>query len=101
MEWQGGNPFRVPEGYFEGLSARIMDGLPERHPVVTPSVTRWQRALPWLYLAAVFTGLIVCFRTLLPVPAPETLYSEEDDYEEYLQQECVRYAMAEEIAFLE
>jgi hypothetical protein len=101
MEKQAGNPFRVPEGYFEGLTTQIMDGLPERQPMTTPTVIWRQRALPWLYLAAVFTGLIVCFRTFLPASAPETLCSEEEDYEEYLQQECTRYAMAEETAFLE
>lgn len=31
-----GNPFRVPEGYFDGFASQMMDKLPERDAVVIP-----------------------------------------------------------------
>jgi hypothetical protein len=100
MKNQADNPFRVPEGYFEGLTSQVIDNLPERQQVEVAAVTPWQRVLPWLYLAAVFTGLLVFFRTLIPVQTSD-LYSEEDDYEEYLQEEYSKHMLAEELSFLE
>ena len=59
------NPFLVPEGYMEGLTAQIMSQLPEKEtPKETPkekpkSQTVYSRMRPWFYAAAVFVGL--CF----------------------------------------
>ena len=50
-------PFRVPEGYFEGLTQQVMDRLPEKESY-EPAPTTWQRVKPWLYLAAMFMGII-------------------------------------------
>ncbi|MDR3137714.1 MAG: hypothetical protein LBT73_02395 [Tannerellaceae bacterium] len=93
------NPFRVPEGYFEGLTDQVMDSLPERQQTIVPAVSMRQRVVPWLYLAAVFTGLLVFFRTLTPTPSNS--YSEDADYEVYLQEENTRHLLAEELSFLE
>ncbi|GHT63219.1 hypothetical protein AGMMS50239_18720 [Bacteroidia bacterium] len=51
------DPFRVPEGYFEGFIADIMLKLPER-PVENPKViSLWERVKPWVYMAAMFAGI--------------------------------------------
>lgn len=50
-----GNPFSVPEGYFDRVTKEIMDRLPEKEKVILPPTpTTWQRIKPWLYLAAMF-----------------------------------------------
>ena len=41
------NPFRVPEGYFDQLTERVMAQLPERRPK-----SRLVTLRPWLYAAA-------------------------------------------------
>jgi hypothetical protein len=51
------NPFKVPEGYFEGLSGRIMSQLPERVVESPQKVSIWVRVQPWLYMAAMFCGI--------------------------------------------
>ena len=43
------NPFTVPEGYFEQLTAQVMEKLPEK-PVAKKAVIK--RLRPWLYAAA-------------------------------------------------
>ncbi len=55
------NPFTVPEGYFEHLTQTVMDRLPERR-FTTPEpqhISMWQRVKPWIYLAAMFCGIMV------------------------------------------
>ena len=42
------NPFRVPEGYFDNLTAQIMESLPEQKP---KAKTVWLRK-PMYYAAA-------------------------------------------------
>lgn len=72
--------FRVPEGYFEGLTQRVMDRLPEAEtqPVIElqptagqqvalePQPTLWQRVRPWLYMAAMFAGAALIIRVASP-----------------------------------
>ena len=52
------NPFKVPEGYFEQLTDKIMDRLPEKEMEEKVEVTLWDRVKPMLYMAAMFLGLI-------------------------------------------
>ena len=47
------NPFTVPEGYFEQLTAQVMDRLPEKKPA---KVAVMKRLRPWLYAAACVCG---------------------------------------------
>ncbi len=87
------NPFSVPEGYFEDFTQQLMEKLPERTPSVpvTTKVTPWQRVKPWLYLAAMFCGLMFGFRYLVGNPEQtnstalsdnelKQQYSESDEY---------------------
>ncbi|MDR0413319.1 MAG: hypothetical protein LBH61_05930 [Dysgonamonadaceae bacterium] len=51
------NAWNVPDGYFDGLTTRIMAQLPEKTAPETAPVTRWERVKPWLYMAAMFVGI--------------------------------------------
>ncbi len=55
-------PFRVPDGYFETLSDRIMDNV-QRNEVTAPAgktdKTVFMRLRPMFYLAAVICGIAV------------------------------------------
>lgn len=65
---KGQNPFKVPEGYFEGLTERIMAQLPEQEPIEKEpeTVSLWERVRPILYLAAMFVGLGLFFKVIAP-----------------------------------
>lgn len=69
---------RVPEGYFDDFTARMMAKLPERpelddmgreQAVVR---TRWQRVRPYVYMAAMFAGVWCMLKlfTMLTVTSP-------------------------------
>ncbi len=59
------NPFAVPEGYFEHFPEELMARLPEK-PVAAPEkITVWQRIKPWIYMAAMFCGLMFSIRVLV------------------------------------
>lgn len=64
-----GNPFIVPEGYFEDFARNIMTQLPTENYTAeddaAPVVTMWQRVKPLLYMAAMFIGMIMCVRVVL------------------------------------
>ena len=64
---KGKNPFTVPEGYMEGLTANIMSQLPKREPEEeeVKKVSLMDRVRPWLYMAAVFAGLGLFFKVLV------------------------------------
>ncbi len=54
----GNSPFRVPEGYFENLTERVMACLPEAEMQATMSVTRkWH----WLSVYGVAAALLLAF----------------------------------------
>ena len=60
---KGRQPFRVPEGYFEGLTEDIMCRLPEKTVEEPKVVSLFERAKPFLYLAAMFVGIVVIINT--------------------------------------
>lgn len=69
-----GNPFRVPDGYFAGFNRELMSKLPEKEaPVAAQEVTLWQRVKPWIYMTAMFCGIMLSVR--LFVGDPEALES--------------------------
>lgn len=68
------NPFRVPEGYFEGFTQELMNKLPEKEEVYElQEVTLWQRVKPWLYMTAMFCGIMLSVRIFVGEP-------KKDDY---------------------
>jgi hypothetical protein len=56
------NPFKVPDGYFEGLTSQIMAQLPEKVQKETKVVNLWERVKPWMYMAAMFIGIALMVR---------------------------------------
>lgn len=114
------NPFKVPEGYFENLTAQIMSGIPEQAAEKEPAkvISIMDRVRPWLYMAAVFVGLLLFFRTLIGITdsneegqnqetllvhteVPTDFYDEDEEYLEYLENQYANYILAEEMAFSE
>lgn len=114
---KGENPFRVPEGYFEGLTADVMDRLPQKLPEKEAKISWMDRVRPWLYMAAVFAGLGLFFKALVQVDEPSgqtdsllvktdvpttTLpfvqEAEEEEYLEYLEDLYTGYILAEKLA---
>ena len=53
------NPFTVPEGYFENFSKE-------------PVITTWQRVKPWIYMTAMFCGLMLSVRVFVGRPKQDT-----------------------------
>lgn len=56
------NPFTVPEGYFERFTEQLMEKLPEREAQPASKLTLWTRVKPWVYMAAMFCGLMLSVR---------------------------------------
>ena len=85
-------PFKVPEGYFEHFHEQLMESLPESAPTPTPAtkVTLMERVKPWLYMAAMFVGIVFMVQGLMYVhesrleangiTAFEDVYTEEIDH---------------------
>ena len=66
------NPFTVPENYFENFTQELMDKLPAKEAVLqTEAPTLWQRVKPWLYMAAMFCGIILSVRIFVGNPQQE------------------------------
>ena len=56
---KGRQPFRVPEGYFEGFTEDFMSRLPEKQVTETKTISFSERMKPLLYLAAMFAGALI------------------------------------------
>jgi hypothetical protein len=54
------NPFRVPEGYFENFTDKMMSRLPDKQVVVKQGkkINLFERLRPALAAAAVFAGIV-------------------------------------------
>ena len=89
-----GNPFRVPKHYFENLTQEVMNKLPEKEPMqCLPEPTLWQRVKPWVYMTAMFCGIMLSVRIFVGEPQKEefpiTLSEAEDipaeDWENFMR----------------
>ena len=110
---RGKQPFSVPKGYMDGLSDRIMNQIPEKRPQAEePLVISWaDRVRPWLYLAAVFAGLGIFFKTIVgvmpqtenkedsllvqserPLVSPDEIEAEQEEDLEYLEYIEMKYS---------
>ena len=110
---RGKQPFSVPKGYMDGLTDRIMNQIPEKRPqAVEPLVISWaDRVRPWLYLAAVFAGLGIFFKTIVgvmpqtenkedsllvqserPLVSPDEIEAEQEEDLEYLEYIEMKYS---------
>ena len=119
---KGKQPFRMPDGYMEGLTNRIMESLPEPPVMEAESVSLVERIRPWLYLAAVFAGMGLFFKAIIgvdsaredtlsdtllvrsevPSASLEAIESEaaqeEADYLEYIEERYANYLLRESLA---
>ena len=69
-----GNPFRVPDQYFEDFTRKLMEQLPEKEPMPYMSEpTLWQKVKPWIYMAAMFFGIMLSVRVFVGTPQKESL----------------------------
>lgn len=59
------NPFTVPEGYFQSFPERLMEQLPEKEVISEPEIKTWDRIKPWVYMAAMFVGLMFTVRAFV------------------------------------
>lgn len=67
------NPFNVPDGYFDNFSRELMNKLPEKEQVAyQENTTTWQRIKPWVYMAAMFCGLMFTVRVVVGPPKQDT-----------------------------
>lgn len=114
---KGENPFKVPENYFSDLTGRIMDQLPEQEFEKEKPVTMLDRLRPWLYLAAVFAGLVFFFEAIMKTTRsseaglPDSLLvrtevakdsfdivDEDEDYYDFLEDQYAEILLAEEMS---
>lgn len=51
------NPFKVPENYFANFNEEIMNRLPAKEIQPPKTVSLWDKAKPWVYMAAMFIGM--------------------------------------------
>lgn len=115
--FKGKNPFIVPEGYMEDLTADIMSRLPEKPQVEVKKISMMDRMRPWLYMAAVFAGLGLFFKAIVGIDGDQsktdTLLvqsndasaaisaiqdAENEEYLEYLEAQYTDYLLAEELS---
>ena len=63
------NPFSVPDHYFEDFTQELMSKLPEKEPMLpVAEPTLWQRVKPWVYMAAMFCGIMLSVRIFVGEP---------------------------------
>ena len=76
------NPFRVPDHYFENFTQELMNKLPEKEPVpAMPEPTLWQRVKPWLYMTAMFCGIMLSVRIFVGEPRKDEFPITQSDAE--------------------
>ncbi|MDR3253195.1 MAG: hypothetical protein LBT35_06520 [Tannerella sp.] len=102
------NPFRVPDGYFENFTAKMMSSLPEKPvPEKVVVISMYDRIKPWLYMAAAFAGLMVLFSVLRPerssqgadkaqvtLPATEAVDADSEFFDSIADMYADKYAMS-------
>lgn len=96
------NPFTVPEGYFENFSKNLMDKLPEREPAFTEEITLWDRVKPWVYMAAMFCGLMFSVRVVVGPPKQDTpLFSaaETESFSDEYVEAILDHSMMDDYSF--
>lgn len=81
-------PFKVPEGYFEGLTDHIMVQLPPKVDTEVKVLSVWERFKPWAYMVAMFVGIALMVKVFVGSPvdsASQMGLVSDADLEEYYQ----------------
>jgi len=88
------DPFKVPEGYFENLTGNIMSQLPDIALEDSANATWWHRVRPWVYMAAMFTGIFLMIRLFVGTPdsvgAKRYASADIEDFYSYYENELAR-----------
>ena len=83
------NPFSVPDHYFEEFTRELMDKLPEKEPLpVMNEPTLWQRVKPWIYMAAMFCGIMLSVRVFVGEPQKGEFPITQAEVEDITDEEC-------------
>lgn len=105
-------PYRVPDGYFDNLTSRVMDGLPAAAPAAAPRAAvlpprrRW---IGWSAAAAACVGAVLTLTSLprqeqntpsapaaqMAATATPAYTSAASAYDERYEQEVLEYAMVD------
>jgi len=101
------NPFKTPEGYFEAVQEQILLRLPEKEIRKPQVVGLWERVKPWVYMAAMFTGVMLMVNILVDGHKTSKILSENvnniaideiDDFNSYFE-EKMAYAAYQEFLY--
>lgn len=88
------NPFQVPDQYFETVVQEVMAQLPEKAPAQPLlELTVWQRIKPWVYMAAMFCGIMLSVRIFVgepkkdefPISQAEAEILPDEDWENFIR----------------
>lgn len=80
------NPFTVPENYFDKFKNELMEKLPEKAPILpVKEISLWDRVKPWVYMAAMFCGLMLSVRILVGEPQTSFNSAQAEESEEIQQ----------------
>ncbi len=99
------NPFRVPAGYFENFSENLMSQLPEKENKESQVISLWERVRPWMYMAAMFAGIVLMVNIFVSHPEPVGIFSEDvneisideiDEFDFYYQDK-IAYASYQQV----
>jgi len=103
------NPFKVPAGYFENFSDKMMSQLPEKEIKEPQIISFWERMKPWVYMAAMFTGIMLMVKMFVNEPQSSKILSEDvnnisiseiDDFNSYYQ-ERIAYSSYQQVFYIE
>ena len=99
------NPFTVPDDYFDTLTARIMEKIPEQpsQKSVELKPRRNKRWIGWTIAAAACVAIAIFFVNVFDTKTPTAISSQAtamldtDDfsYDEQYQQDVLEYAMVD------
>ena len=74
------NPFTVPEGYFEGLTEKVMGNLPKKKVEAPITISMWSRVKPWFYMAGMFVGIFFFIQLLLKSTSADNYTASSNKY---------------------
>ena len=103
------NPFKVPEHYFERFCDNMMSQLPEKEIKEPQVVGMWERMKPWVYMAAMFVGIMLMVNIFVNKSESAGIFSknvenisisEIDDFNSYYQ-ERIAYSSYQQALYTE
>lgn len=115
MKFDKRNPFEVPDNYFETLFSEVMEQV-DRQPLTEKQggrvVSMREKMKPALYMAAMFTGIYLLMRGLIPFMSPPHIDENEavssletsvemSDEEQYFLSSMSEYVICEYFASMD